>query len=116
MKRNCRKKKQKYNVDRTIVFLNNYKYKPKPIPEVGKRYHCFDDGKITFSRHFIIKVDEVLGFMQFKKQYVPVIGSTQRVPISLSLLLKEKMMNLESMCELKTEVGSELAIGIILRD
>lgn len=41
----------------------------KPIPEVGKKYHCFDDGKITFSRHFIIKVDEVLGHQQFKKKY-----------------------------------------------
>lgn len=69
MKRNRRKKKQQYNVDRTFIFLNDRKYRPKPIPEVGKRYHCFDDGKITFSRHFIIKVDEVLGFMQFKKKY-----------------------------------------------
>ena len=69
MKRNHRKKKQQYNVDRTFIFLNDRKYRPKPIPEVGKRYHCFDDGKITFCRHFIIKVDEVLGFMQFKKKY-----------------------------------------------
>ena len=41
----------------------------KPIPEVGKKYHCFDDGKITFSRHFIIEVNEVLGHQQFKKRY-----------------------------------------------
>lgn len=41
----------------------------KPVPEVGKKYHCFDDGKITFSRHFIIQVDEVLGYMKFKKKY-----------------------------------------------
>ena len=41
----------------------------KPIPEVGKKYHCFDDGKIRFSRHFIIQVDEVLGFIQFRKKY-----------------------------------------------
>jgi hypothetical protein len=41
----------------------------KPIPEVGKKYHCFDDGKITFSRHFIIEVNEVLGHQQFKKKY-----------------------------------------------
>lgn len=69
MKRKYKKVRRKYDVDRTVIFLNNRKYKPKPIPEVGKRYHCFDDGKITFSRHFIIKVDEVLGFMQFKKKY-----------------------------------------------
>lgn len=69
MKRKYKKVKRKYNVDRTFIFLNARKYRPKPIPEVGKRYHCFDDGKISFSRHFIIKVDEVLGFMQFKKKY-----------------------------------------------
>lgn len=75
MKRKYRKKKQQYNVDRTFIFLNARKYRPKPIPEVGKRYHCFDDGKITFSRHFIIKVDEVLGFMQFKKKYPEMVKS-----------------------------------------
>lgn len=41
----------------------------EPVPEVGKKYHCFDDGKIRFSRHFIIQVDEVLGFIQFRKKY-----------------------------------------------
>ena len=41
----------------------------QPVPEVGKKYHCFDDGKISFSRHFIIQVDEVLGHQQFKKKY-----------------------------------------------
>lgn len=50
-----------------------YKYKRrrlhKPIPEIGKRYHCFDDGKVTFSRHFIVQVDEVLGYQQFRKKY-----------------------------------------------
>ena len=68
MRKYKKKRPTKYNVDRHIVFLMP-KYRPKPIPEVGKRYHCFDDGKITFSRHFIIKVDEVLNFMQFKKKY-----------------------------------------------
>ena len=41
----------------------------KPVPEVGKKYHCFDDGKIRFSRHFIIQADEVLGYQTFKKKY-----------------------------------------------
>ncbi len=49
--------------------LYSKKKKLQPIPEVGKKYHCFDDGKITFSRHFIIQVDEVLGHMKFKKKY-----------------------------------------------
>ena len=64
-----KKKNVKYNTNQGVIFLRKHGYYPQPIPEVGKRYHCFDDGKINFSRHFIIKVDEVLNFMQFKKKY-----------------------------------------------
>lgn len=53
--------------DRTVVYSR--KKHMQPIPEMRKKYHCFDDGKITFSRHFIIQVDEVLGHMAFKKKY-----------------------------------------------
>ena len=49
--------------------LYSHKKHIKPIPEIGKKYHCFDDGKITFSRHFIIEVNEVLGHQQFKQKY-----------------------------------------------
>lgn len=63
-----RNKKNSYPLkDRTVLYSR--KKHMQPIPEVGKRYHCFDDGKITFSRHFIIQVDEVLGYMQFRKKY-----------------------------------------------
>ena len=58
----------KYNTERTIS-LRKHKYRPLPVPEAGKRYHCFNDGKITFSRHYIIEVYEVLDFMQFKRKY-----------------------------------------------
>lgn len=61
-------KKHRYPLpERTVLY--SHKKHIKPVPEVGKKYHCFDDGKITFSRHFIIKVDEVLGHQQFKKKY-----------------------------------------------
>ena len=53
--------------NRTVLY--SHKKHLQPIPEVGKVYHCFDDGKITFSRHFTIKVDEVLGHQQFRKRY-----------------------------------------------
>lgn len=53
----------------TRTVLYSRKKHMKPIPEVGKKYHCFDDGKIRFSRHFIIQVDEVLGYQAFKKKY-----------------------------------------------
>lgn len=61
-------RKNKYPLP-TRTVLYSHKKHMKPIPEVGKKYHCFDDGKITFSRHFIIEVNEVLGHQQFKKRY-----------------------------------------------
>lgn len=62
------KRKNKYPLPTRTVLYSHKKYL-KPIPKVGKKYHCFDDGKITFYRHFIIQVDEVLGHMAFKKKY-----------------------------------------------
>lgn len=53
--------------DRTVIY--SHKKHLEPVPEVGEKYHCFDDGKITFSRHFIIQVDEVLGHIAFRKKY-----------------------------------------------
>jgi hypothetical protein len=62
------KKKNKYQpLERTVQYSR--KKNLQPIPEVGKKYHCFDDGKITFSRHYMVQVDEVLGYIQFKKKY-----------------------------------------------
>lgn len=61
-------KKNRYPLPSKTVLYSTKKHL-QPIPEVGKRYHCFDDGKITFSRHFIVEVNEVLGHQQFKKKY-----------------------------------------------
>ena len=63
-----RQRRNMYPLPDTTVLYSHKKHL-EPVPEVGKRYHCFDDGKITFSRHFIIQVDEVLGFIQFRKKY-----------------------------------------------
>ena len=41
--------------------------KMKPIPEVGKFYHFFDDGKTGPSRHYICKVEELLTVEQAKE-------------------------------------------------
>lgn len=61
-------KKNKYPLPvRTVLY--SHKKHLQLVPEVGKKYHCFDDGKITFSRHYIIQVDEVLGHQQFRKKY-----------------------------------------------
>ena len=53
--------------ERTVLYDN--KKQLQPIPEVGKRYHCFDDGKIRFSRDYVMKVKEVLNYMEFKRKY-----------------------------------------------
>lgn len=34
--------------------------KLKPVPEVGKEYHLWDDGKTALSRHYICRVERVL--------------------------------------------------------
>lgn len=51
----------------TVLFSR--KKRMQPVPEVGMKYHCFDDGKKTFSRHYIIEVTEVLGHNAFKRKY-----------------------------------------------
>ncbi len=50
----------------TITIINTTPYKPRPIPEVGKEYHIFDDGKIKPSRHSITTIAEVVPFDEFK--------------------------------------------------
>lgn len=34
----------------------------KPIPEIGKTYNCFDDGKISHSRLYTVDVVDVIPF------------------------------------------------------
>ena len=41
-----------------------------PVPEVGKRYHFFDDGKSSPSRHYIFEVTKVTPFNQMRKRGV----------------------------------------------
>lgn len=50
----------------TITILNNKEYIEQPVPEVGKEYHIFDDGKIRPSRHYISKILEVIPFAECK--------------------------------------------------
>jgi hypothetical protein len=44
----------------TVTVINTEPYKEQPVPEVGKEYHIFDDGKISPSRHYIAKVVEII--------------------------------------------------------
>jgi hypothetical protein len=45
-----------------VTVLNSKPYKEQPVPEVGKEYHVFDDGKISPSRHSIVRITEVIPF------------------------------------------------------
>lgn len=50
----------------TVIRLGADKYEPQPIPEIGKQYHIFDDGKIKPSRHAIIEVVDIIPFDKCK--------------------------------------------------
>lgn len=48
----------------TVTIINTTPYNLQPVPEVGKEYHIFDDGKIRMSRHYIAEVVEVIPALQ----------------------------------------------------
>lgn len=46
----------------TVTIINTTPYNWQPIPEVGKEYHAFDDGKIKPSRLEVVKIVELIPF------------------------------------------------------
>ena len=38
----------------------------KPIPEIGKQYHFFDDGKVSYSRHSMAMVVAIISVEEAK--------------------------------------------------
>ena len=46
----------------TVTVINTTPYNRQPVPEVGKEYHAFDDGKIKPSRHSIVRITEIVPF------------------------------------------------------
>ena len=44
--------------------------KMKPIPEVNKIYHAYDDGKLRSSRQYEVKVTEVIPFNNADKEVI----------------------------------------------
>lgn len=46
----------------SIEVINSTPYKEQPVPEVGREYHIFDDGKVRPSRHNICKICKVIPF------------------------------------------------------
>lgn len=45
-----------------IIAINTTPYNLQPVPEVGKEYHIFDDGKISPGRHYMATIVEVIPF------------------------------------------------------
>lgn len=45
--------------------------KMQPIPEIGKQYYFYDDGKITHSRQYIAKVVRIVSVEESKKVEFP---------------------------------------------
>ena len=46
----------------TVTIINTTPYKLQPVPEVGKEYNAFDDGKIRPSRLEVVKIVELIPF------------------------------------------------------
>jgi hypothetical protein len=46
----------------TVTIINTTPYNWQPVPEVGKEYHAFDDGKIKPSRLEVVKIMELIPF------------------------------------------------------
>lgn len=38
--------------------------------EIGKKYNCYDDGKIRPSRHCIAEIKEIISFDEFKERFI----------------------------------------------
>lgn len=36
--------------------------KQQPLPQIGRTYNCFDDGKISISRHYLVTITEIIPF------------------------------------------------------
>ena len=51
----------------------------QPVPEVGKFYHFFDDGKTSTSRHYICKVERIITPEEAKHILVKVPSDIQSI-------------------------------------
>lgn len=55
--------------------IANKKKKLADVPIVGKKYHFFDDGKVSPSRHYIATVEEVIPSEEAQNRYPIFHGS-----------------------------------------
>lgn len=52
----------------SIEIINLTPHKERPVPEVGKEYHIFDDGKIRESRHYLATIKNIIPFNKIDKK------------------------------------------------
>ena len=52
----------------TVTVINTTPYKLQPVPEVGKEYHIFDDGKIKPCRHYKIIISKLIPFAEASEE------------------------------------------------
>ena len=45
-----------------IITVQNEEFNKKEVPKEGYKYHFFDDGKTSASRHYIVKIKKVIPF------------------------------------------------------
>lgn len=65
----------------------------KPLPEIGKKYHFFDDGKTGPSRHYIAEILELIPFSEFGNvKYEDMLGEGKAE--ELRSAIKEKLKEL----------------------
>lgn len=54
----------------TVTIINTTPYNRQPVPEVGKEYHAFDDGKIKPSRHSIVTIVKAIPFEEVNPELI----------------------------------------------
>ena len=106
--------------DGAVTVINTTSYNWQPVPEVGKEYHAFDDGKIKPSRHSIVRITEIVPFTAVNnKVFQKSDSKKQKIVIGFmpkkqtTLLRQTGMMRLPILYELLTAAGSHL-VGLEL--
>lgn len=94
----------------------------KPIPEVGKFYHFFDDGKTSASRHYICKVERIVPFEESKNiilstprgENIDENGKFENVFINMSLedIWKEEVQQCDWLYEKETDYFLEVSCPV----
>lgn len=80
------------------------------LPEIGKQYHFFDDGKITMGRHYIATVIEIIPIEDSKKiilstprEYDPKTKENRFIEMSLYDIWKDEVKEIDWIFDYSTD-------------